>query len=95
MPLYVITCLDKPDSLDLRMATRPAHLDYLAANGEGVRLGGPLLDDHDQMIGSQFVVEFDDKAQAAAFTADDPYGKAGLFECVVIRPWCIVKGAIA
>ena len=47
MPLYVISCIDKPDSLALRMATRPAHLAY--AHSEGVpatvKLGGPYLDD--------------------------------------------------
>ena len=30
MPLFVLHCLDKPNSLDLRMATRQAHLAYAA-----------------------------------------------------------------
>lgn len=44
MALFAISCIDKPDSLALRMATRQSHLDY--ANGGQtlvkVKLGGPL-----------------------------------------------------
>ena len=30
MPLYVLACFDKADALDLRMATRQAHLAWAA-----------------------------------------------------------------
>ena len=39
------------------------------------------------MIGSLLLMEFGTGAEAAAFAAGDPYGKAGLFRSVTITPW--------
>jgi uncharacterized protein YciI len=39
------------------------------------------------MNGSVLILDFEDRAQADAFAAGDPYANAGLFESVVIRPW--------
>nr|QQZ50476.1 hypothetical protein JKL49_02335 [Phenylobacterium glaciei] len=52
MALFVMICLDKPGSLDLRMATRPAHLAYAGTFASVVKLGGPILDDKGDMAGS-------------------------------------------
>jgi uncharacterized protein YciI len=32
LPLFVLTCLDKPNSLEVRMAAREAHIAYVRAN---------------------------------------------------------------
>jgi len=40
--LFVITAMDKEDSLALRMATRATHFEYARATGV-VKLGGPFL----------------------------------------------------
>jgi len=94
MAHFVLICIDKPNSLALRMANREAHLAY--AGGLGVvRLGGPFLDENGDMAGSLIVLEVEDRAAAEAFAAGDPYGKAGLFERVEIRPWRATFGAIA
>jgi hypothetical protein len=85
--LFAITCTDKPGSLELRMATRPAHLDHLKANEKSLVLVGPILDAEDRPAGSLLVVEADDRAAAEAFAAADPHAKAGLFESVVVRPF--------
>lgn len=88
MALFVLVCIDKPDSLPLRMATREAHLAYARGLPAGtIRLGGPFLDDNGDMAGSLIIVELADLAAATAFNRDDPYTKAGLFERVEIRPW--------
>ena len=84
---FVITCLDKPGSLALRTANRPAHLDYLRAAGAALKLAGPMLDEDGQPIGSVLVVEAADAAGAQAFADEDPYAKAGLFERVTSRPF--------
>ncbi len=81
--LFAITCLDKPDSLALRMATRPDHVAYLAAGQ--VAYGGPLLDAAGQPCGSLLVVEAADQAAAAMFAAGDPYAQAGLFASTTIH----------
>jgi uncharacterized protein YciI len=94
MALFVLSCIDKPDSLALRMATREAHFAYAGAQGT-VRLGGPFLDAKGDMAGSLIILEVADLAAAQAFAAGDPYGKAGLFERVDIRPWRATFGAIA
>ncbi|MEM1138425.1 MAG: YciI family protein [Pseudomonadota bacterium] len=88
--LFCIHALDKPGSQDLRLATRQAHLDY--AHGGAVKLGGPLLDEAGEMVGSLIVIEAADLAAAKAWSADDPYTKAGLFAEVQIRPWRWVVG---
>lgn len=87
MARYLLYCLDKPDALDLRLANREAHLAYIADHGDKVPAAGPLLDDAGQMKGSLLVVEAADRAAVEAFSAADPYRKAGLFERVEIHAW--------
>ena len=94
MPLFALICHDKPNSLDLRMRTREAHLAYGPTTGVKIVLGGPLLSDDGQtMIGSLLLIEVEDLAAAKKFSAGDPYVKAGLFERVEIRPWRKVIGS--
>ena len=95
MTLYVLSCIDRPDSLERRMAAREAHLAYVAANRDMVRIAGPYLSDDGQMIGSMFVMEAPDRAAVEAFNAADPYVHAGLFERVEISVWRVSVGAIA
>ncbi|HEY3797214.1 MAG TPA: YciI family protein [Caulobacteraceae bacterium] len=94
MPYFVLTCIDKPDSLPLRMATREAHLAFVAEQGGVVRLAGPFLSDAGEMAGSMFVIEAVDLAAARAFNAADPYQRAGLFGSVDIRAWRATIGAV-
>jgi len=82
--LFAIIATDRPDSLDLRMATREAHLRYLAAEPARLVQAGPLLDQAGRPCGSLLVVEFADRDAVDAFVAADPYSKAGLFESVTV-----------
>jgi uncharacterized protein len=84
--LFVLTATDKPNSLALRMATRPAHFEYAKETG-AIRLGGPFLDAAGEMAGSMIVIEAADLDAAKAWAANDPYAKAGLFAATEIRPW--------
>ena len=96
MPLYTLSCRDKPDSLPLRAETRPRHLAYLEAAGPvSVKLGGPWLDEAGAPIGSLLIVEAQDIEAARAFAAADPYAQAGLFESVRVEPWRLVVGGFA
>jgi len=94
MALFAISCIDKPDSLSLRMATREEHLAY--ANGGqtrvSVKMGGPYLDEQGNMTGSLLIVEATDHAAVEEFSKNDPYVKAGLFQRVEIRPYRITVG---
>jgi len=86
--LFVVYCLDKPNSRALRLENRAAHLDYARAQGDAIKLGGPMLtDDGENMVGSLLILDMPDKEAVEAFVRDDPYYKAGLFEAVLIRPF--------
>jgi uncharacterized protein YciI len=93
--LWVIHCIDKPDSAALRQATREAHLSYVR-DTEVVRFraGGPFLSPEGAMVGSMLIVESDDPERVKQFVAEDPYGKAGLFERVDVRPWKVTVGTL-
>jgi uncharacterized protein len=94
MATFILTCLDKQGALDLRMATRAAHLAYVGGFKANVKLAGPLLDGIDgAMIGSHFILDFDTLEQAQAFAANDPYATAGLFESTSLHPYRITIGA--
>lgn len=86
--LYLMICEDKPNSLELRMATRAAHLEFIDAIRDQVRLAGPMLtDDGERMLGSLFLIEAESLDAARALNARDPYTQAGLFGKVTIRPF--------
>ncbi|QUD86994.1 YciI family protein [Phenylobacterium montanum] len=95
MALFVLTCLDKAGALDLRMATREAHLAYVRENLRRIKVAGPLLDAAEQMKGSMFVIEAENAAEVEAFSAADPYRTAGLFESVTVQPWRVTVGGFA
>ncbi|MDB5369685.1 MAG: hypothetical protein JWP20_1243 [Roseomonas sp.] len=85
--LFAIVCQDKPASLELRLATRPAHIEYLDTQVEAITQGGPVLDADGKPCGSVLLVEAADQAAAEAFAAADPYARAGLFASVTVRPF--------
>jgi uncharacterized protein YciI len=86
-----LICIDKPNSLEVRMANRPAHVEHLNASGVVV-LAGPFLDAQGQMCGSMIVLSVDSIEQAQAWVAQDAYTQAGLFASVDIREWKKVIG---
>jgi uncharacterized protein YciI len=93
--LFVVTCIDKPDSLALRMATREAHFAYAGSKPPGmIKLGGPFLDAAGDMTGSLVILEAEDLAEAKRFNAEDPYTLAGLFQSVDVRPWRVTFGSL-
>ncbi len=86
--LYVITCKDKPDSLEVRLANRRRHLEYLTRFKDQICAAGPTIaDDGETMNGSVLIIDFPDRGAAEGFAHADPYAKAGLFESVEIQAW--------
>ena len=87
--IFAVLCKDKPDSLQLRMDTRPEHVAFLNdlnAKGE-LAFAGPFLDADGKPNGSLVVVDVADRAAAEALAVADPYAGAGLFASVEVRPW--------
>ena len=94
MPTFVLFCVDKPRSLDLRMATREAHLAYMREKAAMTKLGGPMLDEDGAMAGSLLIVEAPDRAAAMALNAQDPYTLAGLWARVDVKAFKATLGQL-
>lgn len=90
---YAIVGEDCPDSLDKRMAARPAHLERLStlqAQGRLLLAGPfPAIDSLDPgpagFTGSLIVAEFDSLTNAQAWADADPYVAAGVYANVSVR----------
>lgn len=94
MALFSVYCLDKPGALELRLANRADHLAWVPQSGLKVWLAGPMFQaDATTFAGSLFIVEANDESDVRAWSAKDPYVKAGLFERVDIRPFKWLIGA--
>ncbi len=91
--LLHIYAKDKQGEFELRKETRPAHLEFIEASGETVKLAGPLLDEDGNPKGSVLIIECADQGAAEQWVALDPYSRAGLFESVEIHPWNWTIGA--
>ena len=87
--LFAFVCQDKPGALQLRLDTRPPHVEWLnGLNAEGtLAFAGPFLDAEGKPNGSLVVVKAETIEEAKAISAADPYAKAGLFASVDVRAW--------
>lgn len=85
--LYAMIARDRPGTLDLRLAARPAHLEHLDSLGQTLLLAGALLDEKGNPEGSLVVVEAETLEAATAIFHADPFVKQGIFEHVEIKPW--------
>jgi uncharacterized protein YciI len=92
---YAIVGQDVPDSLNQRLAARPAHLQRLQALQQAGRLllAGPFpaIDSNDPgaagFSGSLIVAEFDSLADAQVWADADPYVAAGVYAGVSVKPF--------
>ena len=93
--LYCICGKDSPNSLEKRLAARPAHVARLKALQEDGRLilAGPFpaIDSPDPgpagFSGSLIVAEFFSLNDAKAWADDDPYVAAGVYANVTVKPF--------
>ncbi|ARD38274.1 hypothetical protein DBV23_00225 [Edwardsiella ictaluri] len=93
--LYLIYSQDAPDTLQQRLAARPAHLARLQTLRDQGRLltAGPLpsIDSSDPgaagFTGSAVIAEFESLSQAQAWAGNDPYVAAGVYRQVSVTPY--------
>ena len=87
MPSFCVHAFDRPDRLADRHHLRDTHRARLRRHDHPVtvRIGGPLLDDREQMIGTMLVIEAETRDAVEAYWAGDPYVTADLFESVSIQ----------
>ncbi len=92
--LFIAYCVDKKDHLQVRMDTRPAHLDFLKAKGDALKLAGPTTSADGEMPNGSLLIFEDSSLQAAKdWVNTDPYANAGLFESIDVKPWKKAIGA--
>lgn len=93
--LYAIIGEDAPNSLEKRLAVRPAHLarlDALQRDGR-LTLAGPFpaIDSPDPgpagFSGSLIVADFESLEVARAWADADPYVAAGIFARIAVKPF--------
>lgn len=86
MMKYMVYTRDKDGALDVRLANRTAHLDFLRGTGEvKVISAGPWLEG-EIAVGSLLVVEASSVEAVQAWNKKDPYVLAGLTAKVTIHP---------
>lgn len=93
--LYSIVGEDIENSLEKRLAARPAHLARLQALAAENRLlvagPNPAIDSNDPgeagFSGSVVIAEFESLAAATAWADADPYIEAGVYAKVTVKPF--------
>jgi uncharacterized protein len=83
------------DALERRRRTRPTHLDSIRplVDAGNVLVGGALLNESGDMIGSMLLVEFPDREGVDAWLAGDPYVTAGVWQDIEVQPFRTAVGA--
>ena len=85
MKTYLVTCIDKKNSLKKRLANRDLHLEYLKKLKNRLILAGPILNKDDKTKGSVLILKFQNRVELNNFLKNDPYAKVGLFETIKIE----------
>jgi len=93
--LYAVISQDVENSLERRMAVRPAHIERLnILKNEGrLILAGPYpaIDNNEPgeagFTGSLVVAEFDSLEDAQTWADADPYLASGAYESVMVKPF--------
>lgn len=87
---YVIFAQDNPDSLEKRLAVRPAHLarlEKLQAEGRLLTAGPNPTEDGSGITGSTVIAEFNSLEDAQQWASQEPYVEAGVYGEVIIKPF--------
>ena len=83
------------DALERRQRTRPTHLASIAPLVEGgnILVGGAILNEAGDMVGSMLLVEFPDRSGVDAWIEADPYVTDGVWREVEVTPFRTAVGA--
>ncbi len=97
MKQYLITGYDftDTDAHKRRMDVRPHHLDSLRDlkfRGNYI-LGGAILNDNGDMIGSVMVMQFESEEELEAWKKGEPYITQGVWETVDVKPFKVATVA--
>lgn len=88
---FLVTAYDGTDeqAQARRTAARPAHIEgaqTLKDNGN-LLIGGAILNEAGQMIGSSLIVEFEDRPALDEWLNNDPYITGDVWQDVTVLPF--------
>jgi len=93
---FLVIAKDGTDegALERRQRTRPSHLESIGplVDAGNVLVGGAILNDSGDMIGSMVLVEFPDRTDVDAWIARDPYVTDGVWRDIEITPFRTAVG---
>jgi uncharacterized protein YciI len=94
---FLVIAKDGTDegALERRQQTRPSHLEGIGplVESRNVLVGGAILSDAGDMVGSMLLVEFPGKEEVDVWLARDPYVTDGVWQEVEVHPFRTAVGA--
>ena len=94
---FLVVARDGTDdeAIERRRRVRPTHLEAIAPLVEDghVLVGGAILNDADEMIGSMLLVDFPDRAALDAWIEADPSVTGGVWNEIEVSPYRAAVGA--
>ncbi|MCC8407388.1 YciI family protein [Mucilaginibacter sp. UR6-1] len=95
MKQYVLTAFDHTDTdaIQRRLDVRPLHVErvkQLKASGNFI-VGGAMLNDNGDMIGSTMIVQFDSDDELEQWKQSDPYVTGGVWDKIEVRPFKVAN----
>ncbi len=83
--LWAIVCVDKPNTAAIRDSVLQPHRDYLASQKAILVLAGATQNDEGTAaIGSLFILNVNNRAEAKKFSDGDPFTQKGVFASITI-----------
>jgi uncharacterized protein YciI len=90
--LFSIHCMDRAGALQARLENYAAHRAHLNSTSTTIVLAGPVAaEDAETPVGSMFVIDAKDRAEAEAFNREDPFYKLGIWDRDSIRIHPLLK----
>ena len=90
--LFSIHCMDRAGALQARLENYAAHRAHLNSTSTTIVLAGPVAaEDAETPVGSMFVIDAADRAEAEAFNREDPFYKLGIWDRDSIRIHPLLK----
>jgi uncharacterized protein len=94
---FVVIARDGTDAeaKERRRSVRPAHLDGIRPFVERghVEVGGAILDDEGDMVGSVLLVDFPTRVDLDRWLEGDPYVTQGVWQQIEVQPFRTAVGA--
>lgn len=85
--LFAMIAKDAPGAGQLRLDTRPVHLQHLQSLGKQLVFAGALLDSEEKPEGSLVILEAETLEEAQKLAAADPFVAAGVFASYEVKRW--------